>query len=154
MAKSFEEIMTEMNNAQAEYAELNEMDSPSAVSIWYLIKNMFAMLYLTLQKNFDSFRDEIDNRIISQQIGTLPWYVDMLKKFQYTDDIYVADNNVGYAVDDDTKKIKPLAHKITDLILYYLDNNTIDINDFKDCPLRSLELNHITLKINLYLNTF
>lgn len=105
MAKSFEEIMTEMNLAQSEYAELNELDSPSAVSVWNLIKNMFAMLYLTLQKNFDSFRDEIDNRIVSQQIGTLPWYVEMLKKFQYTDDIYVADNNVGYAVDDEAKKI-------------------------------------------------
>lgn len=105
MAQSFEEILTEINQAQATYPELNGLNSGSSVSFWNLIKKMFAMLTLTLQKSFDLHRSEIDQLIVSQQIGTLPWYVEMLKRFQYGDTIYVEDNNVKYAVEDEAKKI-------------------------------------------------
>ena len=105
MAQSFEEILTEINQAQAEQPELNTLNSTSAVSMWNLIKNMFALLTLNLQKSYDKFRGEIDSLIVSQQIGTLPWYVDMLKDFQYGDTITVEDNNVKYANVDLTKKI-------------------------------------------------
>ncbi len=105
MAQSFEEIIEDMNQAQAEYPELNDLSSPSSVSVWGHIKKMFALLSLTLQKGFDSFRAEIDAKIISQQIGTLPWYVDTVKKFQYGDQLNVEDNNVGYGVLDPEKQI-------------------------------------------------
>lgn len=47
--------------------------------------------------------------------------------------------SLNILVDTDTRKIKPLAHKITDLILDTL-NKPVIISNFKDCPLRSLEL--------------
>lgn len=105
MSQTFEEIRTEQEQAQAEYPELNDLNSPSSVSVWTLIKNQFALLTLTMQKGFDAFRAEIDQKIISQQIGTLPWYVDMIKYFQYGDPIFVEDNNVKYGVEDEEKKI-------------------------------------------------
>lgn len=105
MAQSYEEILTEINQAQANFPELNELNSSSSVSFWSLIKKMFAMLTLTLQKSFDLHRTEIDKLIVSQQIGTLPWYVSMLRRFQYGDTIFVEDNNVKYAVEDEAKKI-------------------------------------------------
>jgi hypothetical protein len=105
MAQSFEEILTDINTAQAEQPELNGLNSTSAVSIWNLLKNMYALLTLNLQKSFDKFKGEIDALIVSQQIGTLPWYVEMLKEFQYGDTITVEDNNVKYANVDNTKKI-------------------------------------------------
>jgi hypothetical protein len=97
MAQSFEQIVTEINQAQANEPALNELNSTSSVSVFNLLKNMFALLTLTLQKSFDLFRVEIDSLIISQQIGTLPWYVDKLRDFQYGDTIFVEDNNVKYA---------------------------------------------------------
>lgn len=105
MAQTFEEILTDINNAQAEHPELNGLNSVSPVSFWNLIKNMFALLSLNLQLGFDKFRTEIDTLIVSQQIGTLPWYVDKLKEFQYGDTLTVEDNNVMYAVEDLDKKI-------------------------------------------------
>jgi hypothetical protein len=105
MAQSFEEILTEINQAQAEQPELNSLTSTSSVSVWGLVKNMFALLSLTLQKSFDKFAVEIDALIVSQQIGTLPWYVEKLKAFQYGDTIFVEDNNVTYSAIDESKKI-------------------------------------------------
>lgn len=105
MAQTFEEILTEINQAQADQAGLNELNSQSSTSVWTLIKNMFAFLSLTLQLGFDKFREEIDGLIVAQQIGTLPWYVDMMKKFQYGDDLSVEDNNVTYAVENSQLKI-------------------------------------------------
>lgn len=105
MAQSFEEILTDINQAQADQPELNSLTSTSSVGVWNLLKNMFALLSLNLQLAFDKFRGEIDTLIISQQIGTLPWYVAKLKEFQYGDTINVEDNNVMYAVLDESKKI-------------------------------------------------
>lgn len=97
MARTFQEILTAVNEEQANYPELNELDSPSEVSFWRLLKNMFANLQLVLENGFDKYRSEIDALIIAQQIGTLPWYVDQVKKFQFGETLQVVDNKIGYA---------------------------------------------------------
>lgn len=105
MAQTYEEILEEINDAQAAQPELNDLNSPSSTSWWKLVKDMFAFLTLTLQKSMDKFQEEVDNLIIQQQIGTLPWYVEQLKAFQYGDTIFVEDNRVRYAVENEPAKI-------------------------------------------------
>lgn len=74
--------------------------------------------------------------------------INLSKLFKMKDELLQFKSlSLNIIIDDNTKKIKPLAHKITDLILYFGNNNT-DINNFKDCPLRSLELNDITLTLS------
>lgn len=105
MARTFEEIVTEINTEQAQYPELNVLDSPSADSFWKLLKNMFAFLVRTYELGLDKFRAEIDIAISSQQIGTLEWYVNRVKEFQYGDLLQVSDNKIFYAIPDATKQI-------------------------------------------------
>lgn len=75
--------------------------------------------------------------------------INLSKLFKMKDELLQFKSlSLNLIIDDNTKKIKPLAHKITDLILYHYNNNTIDINNFKDCPLRSLEMNQMTLTLS------
>lgn len=105
MAQTFDEILTDINSAQAEFPELNDFNSPSATSIWGLFKKLFALLTMNLQLAFDTYKAEINALIISQQIGTLPWYVAQIKAFQLGDTLLIDDNRIGYAVEDETKQI-------------------------------------------------
>ncbi len=105
MARSFEEILNEINQEQAKYAELNALNSPSADSFFGLIKKMIAFLVRTWELGFDKFRAEIDTSIANQQIGTLQWYVNRVKEFQYGDLLQISDNKIFYAVPDVNKQI-------------------------------------------------
>ncbi len=105
MARTFEEIVTEINTEQAQYPELNDLNSNSADSFWKLIKNMFAFLVRTYELGLDKFKAETDYAIQSQQIGTLQWYVNRVKEFQYGDLLHVESNKVFYANFDATKRL-------------------------------------------------
>lgn len=105
MARTFEEILTEINTEQAQYPELNALNSTSADSFFGLIKKMLAFLIRTYELGLDKFKLEINTAIESQQIGTLEWYVDKVKSFQYGDLLQVAENKIFYAEIDTNKQI-------------------------------------------------
>lgn len=107
MAQTLEEIREDIEAAQAEFPELAELNSPSATSFWRLLKNMFALLTLNLQQAMDNYRAEVDAIVDAptRRIGTLAWYADQLKKFQFGDDLSVSEKGIFYAVDKPDAKI-------------------------------------------------
>lgn len=62
---------------------LDELSSASAVSLWRLWLFLVACAHHTMEVLFDSFKadaEEIANRSL---IGSLPWYEEKMKKWQY-----------------------------------------------------------------------
>ena len=82
------------------------LDSGSKVGIWRLWLHVVALGTWTLEKFFDVFQAEVDDKLRFSSAGTAPWFVFKSKAFQYGDALLVnADYVPYYAVLDPTKQI-------------------------------------------------
>jgi len=105
MAQTLEQIREDIEAAQAEFPELSELNSSSATSFWRLMKNMFALLVLNLQKSMDSYRAEVDAIANNNRVGTLSWYVQQMKAFQFGDTLIYDEKGIRYLNDSPEKRI-------------------------------------------------
>lgn len=106
MARSFDEILTDINTEQANYSGLSSLNNNTTqVSIWGQIKQMFAALTRILEVNYDAYTASISTLLDTKRVGSLEWYVEQVKKFQFGDDIQVVDNVISYPTIDATKQI-------------------------------------------------
>lgn len=105
MVQTLEQILEDIESAQAEFPELSELNSPSATSFWRLIKNMFALLALNLQKSMDTYRTEVDAIANTNRVGTLSWYVQQMKAFQFGDTLIYDEKGIRYLNDSPEKRI-------------------------------------------------
>jgi len=102
MARTQEQIEQEILAEKAKYTELSELNSVSQTAIWRLWIKMTAFATNALEKLFDVFRNEILEIISKNRTGTLVWYAEKAKAFQFGDTL----NNLGeYDVVDENKKI-------------------------------------------------
>ena len=105
MARSIQDIQTEILQAKANEPALSGLDSTSKTAIWRLWVYITAFAIWTLEKLFDQHRKEIDEEIRTQKKFSLPWYRMMALRFQYGDGFALAYeqdyyDNTGKAEDE------------------------------------------------------
>lgn len=87
MARTIEQIQTEIITKKQSYTELNGLSSTSQVAIWRLWVFITAFAIHALETLFDIFKAEVNTIIASKQPGTPSWYIERIKEFQLGDQL-------------------------------------------------------------------
>ena len=104
--RTSQEIQAEMDAVQEKFPELKALTSTSQVSVFRLLKNMWVMLVLAIEQRVDALIADTNVALTQNQVGSLAWYVAMIKAFQYGDSVSVYDGSrIGYAVANPDKQI-------------------------------------------------
>ena len=82
MARSPEQIQTELIKAKEANPDLAGLDSTSKVAIWRLITNVVSFAIFSLEKIFDLHRAEVEEKISQLKPHTLRWYRQKALDFQ------------------------------------------------------------------------
>jgi hypothetical protein len=106
MARTFEQIDTEITSAIAADTNLNGLNSTSQVSLWKLFKDAIAQVLQVNDQLQDAKLLEL-NRIADEAVaGTSYWLRRKVYEFQYGDQLQVnTDFSVGYPSIDTSKNI-------------------------------------------------
>lgn len=102
-----EEIYNEIigEKESGNYPDLDELDSTSLVAVWRLMIWIFAFFSKTIRELFDSFQSYTESIFAKNQVGTLPWWIEQIKAFQYGDQLIFTDGIYKYPVIDPEKQI-------------------------------------------------
>jgi hypothetical protein len=100
-----QQISDEMDRVQAQFPELANLTSKSDTSVFGLMRNMWIALQMTLDHYIDGVRAELVATAAAVRVGSLVWYVEQVKAFQFGDPIAVVGGRVGYDVIDASKRI-------------------------------------------------
>ncbi len=87
------------------YTELDELNSTSKVSVWRLMVYIFAFFSKTIHELFESFKRYIESVFAKNQHGTLLWWIEQIKAFQYGDLLEFIDGKFQYNTIDERKQI-------------------------------------------------
>ena len=116
MARTTQEILTEMDAIQATIPELAAANSTSQMSFFGLLKNMWALLVQLVESSWDTLQSDVNTVLEAKRIGNTQWYAEMAKKFQYGDAVTVINNEVTYGVIDSEKQLVTQAACVEDLV--------------------------------------
>jgi hypothetical protein len=105
MARSIDTIYSLIIAEKEAKTELAGLTSVSATAIFKSWAWVTAAVLYTVEAMHDLFRIEIDTLLRTLKPGTLLWYQQMIKEFQYGDALVWTDNGYQYAIIDDTKRI-------------------------------------------------
>lgn len=109
MARTIAQIKAEMIAAKEADSNLDGLTSTSVTAIWNLLFYIAAASIAFFEGLMDIFKQDIETRAAELPTGTLRWYASESKVFQYGDNLELINGNLGYSVEDDTKKIVELA---------------------------------------------
>lgn len=100
MARTLPDITAELNTAKADYPALAGLTSPSATSIWGLLRFVVATCAQTLETLWDRHTTEVDAIVARAAVGTPGWYADRAKEWQKDDGSLAVQSSgaIGYAV--------------------------------------------------------
>lgn len=84
---------------------LNDLNSPSRVARWRHMLWVVAVALWVHEKLWDAFRAEIDRIVAGSHVGTIRWYVEKAKAFQYGYDLTITNNVPLYAEDVPSSRI-------------------------------------------------
>ena len=117
MARSIKEIKQSMTAAFMEDKTIRQKygltgdatfeDAFSAVSVESLLFFIVASAIWALEIIFDSFKADVNERLSTSVLATIPWYHRVCKEFQYGDEL-VYDESTGqfvYETEDESKKV-------------------------------------------------
>ncbi|MCF6184353.1 MAG: hypothetical protein L3J56_06950 [Bacteroidales bacterium] len=114
----YNEIIDEKESGQ--YPELDELNSTSKVAVWRLMIWIFSFFSKTIHELFESFKKYIEEVFAKNQHGTLLWWIEQIKAFQYGDILEFIDGVFKYAVIDETKQIvKRVALETLNFVLVF-----------------------------------
>ena len=99
----YNEIIAEKESGS--YSELDELNSTSKVAIWRLWVWIFSFFSKTLWELFEDLKNWIKDYFARKQVGTLLWWIDQVKAFQYGDELQFIDGIWQYIAVDETKQI-------------------------------------------------
>lgn len=105
MAHSINTIYLQILAEKAARTELDELDSVSATAVFDVWAGIMAAVIFTVEVMHDLFKTDIDTLLRTLKPGTILWYQQMIKEFQYLDDLVWTDNGYQYAVIDESKRI-------------------------------------------------
>ena len=82
-------------------------DTFSAVSVENIIFQIVASAIYVLETIFDKFRTDVDKRLSTAIVATIPWYHRICLEFQYGDELVYdeATGQFGYANIDESKQV-------------------------------------------------
>lgn len=109
MARTVEAIKSEMIASKNASSDLSGLTSTSQTAVWNLIFFICAVAINAMESLFDVFKQEVEARALEIPTGTLRWYANESKKFQYGDSLVFQDGAVKYATTDTTKQIVALS---------------------------------------------
>jgi hypothetical protein len=147
--KSSDQILTEMNNVQAQFPALSELTSTSDSSLIVSLKKMWVLLTQVFSSEWDTFQASIEEKIANTAVGSMLWYVTQTKNFQYGDTISILNGRVSYDVIDDQKKIVTQAAIVEDSATGRLAIKAAKNGDGGKVPLSSDELEALKDYVNL-----
>ncbi|GIM49409.1 nucleotidyltransferase [Capnocytophaga stomatis] len=87
MARSIQDIQTEILQAKESEPALNELNSTSKTAIWRLLIYIVSVAIWTLEKIFDLHKKEVDERLSQLKPHTARWYRNKALAFQYGFDL-------------------------------------------------------------------
>lgn len=87
MARTIEQIQAQMLTAKGNEPALSELNSTSKTAIWRLWIYIVAVSIWTLEKLFDSHKEEIDQKLQQLKPHTARWYRHKATSFQYGFDL-------------------------------------------------------------------
>lgn len=100
------EILSEMD---ATLATLDAAQKPTAtgeVGVFVWLKKSWCLLVQDIERRVDTLLSQVQQAVDSRPVGSLAWYVEQVKLFQYGDAVGVyAGGVVGYAVTDPAKRL-------------------------------------------------
>lgn len=102
------------------YPELDELNSTSNASVWRTWVFVFAYFSKIISDLFDEFKAYIESIFARNQHGTLLWWIDQIKAFQFGDTLEFIDGIYKYALIDNEKQvIKQVALDAVDRLLTF-----------------------------------
>lgn len=105
MARSIETIYSLIIAEKEAKTELDGLTSASATAVFRLWAWVTAAVLFTVESMHDLFRIEIDTLLRTLKPGTLLWYQEMCKAFQYGDALIWSNSGYNYATIDDASRI-------------------------------------------------
>ncbi|QKG57017.1 hypothetical protein GKZ68_10490 [Hymenobacter sp. BRD128] len=107
MARTFAAITAELDTAKAGFPALAPLNSPSATSIWGLLRFIVATAAQTLETLWDRHTAEVDAIVARAAVGTPGWYADRAKEFQKDDGSLAVQPSgaIGYATNNPAARI-------------------------------------------------
>lgn len=87
MARTIEEINTQIINTIEGDERLNDLNSPSKTAIWRLFSYVIAVCIWTLEVLFDAHKTEVDTAILELKPHSARWYRSKALAFQYGFDL-------------------------------------------------------------------
>lgn len=84
MARSTDDIVTQMDDAQAAESGLSSLNNPSQTSIYQLFKTVVAQIINYFEQLHDAKKDEIDETIANSAVNTAAWLKSKVEEFQYS----------------------------------------------------------------------
>lgn len=103
---SQDDLLGLINQAADKHESLRVLQqNPSRVSAWHYAKSVFAFAAHTLARMLDQHKADLQARLLQSEVGTLKWYIDRVKEFQYGDALVVIDNIPAYAEVSAKKRI-------------------------------------------------
>ncbi len=103
--RSLEQIIAEQDTALQQYPEITTPDSTSDVSFYSHMRKMWALLVQLVESAWSDFRTEIELKIALTRVGSLAWYVEQVKAFQYGDQVSITNGQTAYDIYDPQKRI-------------------------------------------------
>lgn len=94
-----------MDTMQATLPEAAALTSKSRVSVFGMLRNLWAIFVQALEHQIDTALADADAVAKSIQIGTVTWYADQARAFQYGDPLIIINNRPAYGVVDPAKRI-------------------------------------------------
>lgn len=113
--RSLDEIMDAQEVVLQKHPTLIGLDSTSDVSFFAQMRKMWALLVQMVESDWGNLRTEIELKIATTSVGSLSWYVDQVKAFQFGDQVSIINGQVAYDVPDDQKRIVVQAAGTEDL---------------------------------------
>lgn len=117
MARTVQQILTEIQNYRLAQPGLAPLNSPSQVAIYNLLEFIQAQEINQEEINWDNFQLELEAIIAAAPVGTDQWLRQMVLNFQYDalnpQIIQIVNFAVGYNPVDATKRIITRASVIT-----------------------------------------
>lgn len=120
--KTTEEIYNEIiaEKESGNYPELEELNSTSKVSVWRLWVWIFSFASRTVLQLFEDLKEWMQDYFERKQVGTLRWWIDTVKAFQYGDSLQYINGVWKYAVENTSKQIvKQVALELKQKILLF-----------------------------------
>jgi len=105
-----DEIINEIESAKSDKAELAALNSTSKVSVWGAIRDAIAFVIYSLYNFFELYKVELSAIADTGYFGTLAWYSNKIKEFQYGYSLeLVGDKFLYETVDEGAKIIRQVA---------------------------------------------